>query len=132
MAIVSLQYDPLDESAELAPELDLSGLIRQGKDYPFHPDTNTGLLFADEPLEAGVNSPEYKESVRQMVGNLYMTLLWFRRLKMTADDFARHVKDYPNTNLGKRHNLMNNSTIRDAMDDGKDLQVVVPSNLEAI
>jgi hypothetical protein len=62
-----------------------------------------------------------------MTALLYHNLTWFRRLGITAAALKTLVKDYPGTERGARFATFNNDTLRDAMDDGKDFVVKVPS-----
>ena len=62
-----------------------------------------------------------------MTALLYHNLSWFRRLGISAAALKTLVKDYPNTERGVKFSLTDNDTIRDAMGDGKDFTVKVPS-----
>lgn len=127
MATVELQYDTWDNTAESLNQLDLAGLIRQGRVYLFRLSQVLNLIFQEEHFFHGPNAPEYKEAVRQMTSLLYHNLAWFRRLGITAAALKTLVKDYPGTERGARFALTNNDTIRDAIDNGKDWVVRVPS-----
>ena len=127
MATVELQYDSWDNMAESLNQLGLAGLVRQGRDYPFRPATVISLMFQEEHFFHVSNTPEHKEAVRQMTALLYHNLSWFRRLGISAAALKTLVKDYPNTERGVKFSLTDNDTIRDAMGDGKDFTVKVPS-----
>jgi hypothetical protein len=64
MATVELQYDTWDNTAESINALDLAGLIRQGKDYPFNPSDVIELMFQEEHFYFSPNTFNYKEAVR--------------------------------------------------------------------
>ena len=127
MATVELQYDTWDNTTESFNELDLSGVVRGGRDYPFRPSQVMTLMFQEEHFYHLPHIPEYKEAVRQMTALLHHNLVWFRRLGVSAEALKTLVKDYPGTDRGARYAVLDDDDLRDAMDYGKDFTISVPS-----
>ena len=122
---VELQYDTWNPAKESLVAEDLQGQNGGRPDMPFNSQVVWGLL-RQEPVQQSRKSSEYKESVRQMIANLWATLAWFRRLGLTNLQLQTLIKDYPDTNLGELYKR-NTDDLRTVMDDGKDFTVAVPS-----
>lgn len=124
---VELQYDAWDNTEESFNQRNPAGADRRGKDFPFNEAYVVSLLFEEEHFYHGPKTQDYRESVRQMTALLWHTLAWYRRLGVSSDALKTLIKDYPDTNRGAKFALVDNDTLRDSMDDGKDFVIDVPS-----
>ena len=117
MATVNLEYNTLDETVELVPEYYPAGLTSGARRDPFDLQEVTGLMFGGRRFEAAAGFTDYRHGVDSMVGVLYMTLAWFRRLEISADELQRRVKDYPDRfRHGPRHAVLSNPDVLQSMD----------------
>ena len=124
MATVELQYDAWDNTEESIVE---QGLSLSGQPVPFDPIVALSLMMQEEHFYHTRKSGEYREAVRQMTANLWHTLAWFRRLELPGDQLKTLINDYRTTSVGEKAKFFNNDALRDAMDDGKDAVIEVPS-----